>query len=230
MLNNETPRRDDYSLYNYYVHPMVSSNTHDLIRKIPAFIAASPDEKCEFYIIPDTFQSSQPPPANINTIKYGKRSQKMFNKAITTKTTATDSKSKSNSNSKSQHETILKSLKKYNPNILTLKESKITKICKTWQDPRIDKIMKERKRNRNGNDPKDISFFLTDKYGLYKVDQVIIHSMYSVYVVCICFEFVHFEQIMIAIYFKVSWKDSILAVIMERISMVIYLWILKHTN
>ena len=182
MLNNKPPQRDEYSLYNYYVHPMVSSSTHDLIRKIPAFIAESPNEKCEFYIIPDKFQSSQQPPASINTIKYGKRSQKMFNKAITNRTTSGNSKSKSKSKSKSQHETILQCLKKYNPNILTIKESKITKICKTWHDPRIDKIMKDRKRNKNANDAKEISYFLTDKYGIYKVGP----GHHTPYVLCTC--------------------------------------------
>ena len=88
-----------------------------------------------------------------------------------------------------QHKEILKCLKRHNANIMTMKESKIVKICKTWHDERIDAIIKKRRKS-NPSTANEISFFLTDLYGIYRPDDgyhVTYDSSYHPFVYVLCF-------------------------------------------
>ena len=153
--NQWLPKRSAYSSYKYYCNPMVTPQTRNLIRQIPAFIAPTFNEYCDYYIIPDVFP--QPSSSKVKSVKYGKRSQKMLIKAQQGNSNTSKPKSMVD-----HHEAIKKDLKIRNPNIKIMEESKITRICKTWHDVRIDAIIKKRRKN-NPSTKDEISYFITDK-------------------------------------------------------------------
>ena len=105
--NGLQPKRDEYSLFNYFVHPKVLCRTRHLIRSIPAFIVPTPQEECKYYIIPNTFEQSSS--AIINATKYCKRSQEILLKAQKENNASSLNPSKSET---SQHEESKKAFKK----------------------------------------------------------------------------------------------------------------------
>ena len=163
----------DLHLRIFYADNTISLRTHQLIKKLPAFISTDPNEKCHFYIRPNTRTTPLLPrhgtahEENLLGGRYRSRTQKMLLTAQNVIQTESDSHQ---STITDPTEDTLKLLQQQNPLVHTFSETEITSIianhvhhCET------DDVLNGMQRLKTPNNK--ISFFLLDKFGIFKADE-----------------------------------------------------------
>eukprot|EP01084_Bolivina_argentea_P146853 257028_1 len=99
-----------------------------------------------------------------NKTKYNSRSQKMFN--LTKKTNDSINNKQTSINNK-QTFTTMSMLRNINPLIKIIKQQTLINIIKPFIDTRCDEILNQNNNNKHSN---EISYFLMDNNGLFKID------------------------------------------------------------
>lgn len=170
------PTLTDLHLRTFFADSNVSLRTHQLIKKLPAFISSDLNDKCHFHIIPSVqvLPSLQSRTAIIHDTfvyaRYRSRSQKMLQTAKKANLT------------KEYHQRmcVMKctertrtALQRQNALIRTFTEYEITRIIRQHKmiDPRCDAVLSNRSRYLTATHRRELSLFLTDTHGMYRVDK-----------------------------------------------------------
>merc|ERR1719474_1601176 len=164
-------KKSDFALHTFYADASVALSTHELIKKLPAFIG-DVAQHCHYYVRPQLTHFSDHHEA-INSRsknrKYMKRAEVMLS------TARRGHEQRSTFQSQSHHlsdDHILQTLRVLNPKLITISEAQLVALLQPMVDPRCDAILKRSARTRNA-----VHFFLLHQDGDCKAFDDAPHSV-----------------------------------------------------